>query len=168
MATPPTFHGSRSALARDAILFIALLATALALGAALAHALELPNKIDLPRDEYFIVQQAYRGWDRLGYLLAVQLLAMILTALLSRHEPRVVALVIVAIAGLLAAQAVFWIYTYPANVATADWTRMPDDWERLRRTWEYSHAVGAGFQLLAMCALLLAALVRRPLPSRAA
>ncbi|WP_200840823.1 hypothetical protein [Geminicoccus flavidas] len=168
MATSPTFHGTRSALVRDVILFIALLATALALGAALAHALELPNKIGLPRDEYFIVQQAYRGWDRLGYLLAVQLLAMILAALLSRHEPRVATLAIVAIASLLAAQAVFWIYTYPANVATENWTRMPDDWEHLRREWEYSHVAGAGFQLLAMCALLVAALVRRPPPGGAA
>jgi hypothetical protein len=167
MATSPTFHRSGSAPARDVVLFMALLATALALGGALAHAFELPNKIDLPRDEYFVMQKAYRGWDRLAYLLAVQFLAMILAALLSRHQPRVAALVIVAIACLLAAQAVFWIYTYPANVATADWTRMPADWERLRRQWEYSHAAGAGFQLLAMCALLAAAFLRRS-PSRRA
>jgi hypothetical protein len=42
--------------------FVALLTSALVLGPALAHLLELPNKIDLPREEYFIVQKAYRGW----------------------------------------------------------------------------------------------------------
>ena len=41
--------------------FVALLASALVLGPALAHVLELPNKIGLPRDEYFIVQKTYRG-----------------------------------------------------------------------------------------------------------
>jgi hypothetical protein len=47
---------------RNIAFFIALMATALALGAALAHALELPNKIVLSRDDYFVVQKAYRGW----------------------------------------------------------------------------------------------------------
>jgi hypothetical protein len=45
---------------------VALLATAVALGAALAHALELPNKIGMSVDTYFIVQQVYSGWNRLG------------------------------------------------------------------------------------------------------
>jgi hypothetical protein len=55
----------------DVIFFVALMATALALGAALAHAYALPNKIVLPDNEYFIAQKAYRGWNRLGFLLAV-------------------------------------------------------------------------------------------------
>jgi hypothetical protein len=43
------------------VFFVVLLASALVLGPALAHLLELPNKIGLPREEYFIVQKAYRG-----------------------------------------------------------------------------------------------------------
>jgi hypothetical protein len=42
--------------------FVALLASALMLGPALAHAFELPAKIGLSREEYFVVQQIYRGW----------------------------------------------------------------------------------------------------------
>jgi hypothetical protein len=38
-----------------AIWFVALLSTALAMGGALAHALELPNKIDLASDQYFML-----------------------------------------------------------------------------------------------------------------
>src|SRR5215218_2154879 len=68
----------------DLVFFIALLATALALGGALAHALELPNKISLSRDEYFIVQKAYRGWNQLAYLLAIQLISMITLAVMSQ------------------------------------------------------------------------------------
>jgi hypothetical protein len=37
--------------------FVALLASALVLGPALAHLFELPNKIGLSRDDYFIVQK---------------------------------------------------------------------------------------------------------------
>jgi hypothetical protein len=64
---------SQSSTLQDVAFFVALLATALALGGALAHALELPNKIGMVREHYFIVQRAYDGWNRLANLLAVQL-----------------------------------------------------------------------------------------------
>jgi len=145
----------------DVALFIALLATALALGPAMAHLLELPNKIDLPRAEYFIVQKAYRGWSLLGWLWAIELLAMASVAILARRARRVLWPTLVAIGCLLAAQGVFWIFTYPANVATANWTVQPDNWETLRRQWEYSHAAGALLQMMAMASLITAALARR-------
>jgi hypothetical protein len=154
----------RHSIAYDIIFFIALLTTALALGAALAHALELLNKIHLAKDEYFIVQQAYRGWDRLGYLLAVELIAMLLVAALSRHEPRVLWPTITAIVCLIGAQAVFWSFTYPANVVTNNWTAVPAQWEDLRARWEYSHLAGAAFQVMAMSALIIAVLARTRLP----
>jgi hypothetical protein len=150
----------RHTIGYDIIFFIALLATALALGAALAHALELPNKIDLPQDEYFLVQQIYRGWSGLAYLLAIELIAMLMVVVLSWREPRVRWATLAAIFCLVCAQAVFWTYTYPANVATNNWTAVPPNWAELRSQWEYSHAVGALFQALAMSALIIAALSR--------
>jgi hypothetical protein len=113
--------------------FVALLASALVLGPALAHVLELPNKIDLPREEYFIVQKAYRGWNQIAWVLGVQVIA----------------------------QGLFWTFTYPANVATENWTVVPDNWDGLRRHWEYSHAAGAAVQLLGFCLLASAALLRK-------
>ena len=50
---------------------------------------------------------------------------------------------------------VFFTWTYPANLATENWTRMPADWEALRRQWEYSHAVNAGVTFLALCSVVL-------------
>jgi hypothetical protein len=85
---------------------------------------------------------------------------MLAIAALSWHEPRVLWPTLAAIVCLLCAQAVFWIYTYPANVATDNWTTIPAEWESLRTRWEYSHAIGAAFQLLAMSALIIAALAR--------
>jgi hypothetical protein len=144
----------------DAVLFVALLATALALAGALAHAFELPNKIDLPRDEYFIVQNIYRGWWQFAYVLAAQLLAIIALIILARQQPGVVWPAVVALACLVAAQVLFWTYTYPANAATANWTTIPENWATLRNQWEYSHAAGAAFQFIAMVSLIIAALAR--------
>jgi hypothetical protein len=43
-------------------IFLSLLFAALALAPAMAHLLELPNKINLSREDYLKVQQIYRGW----------------------------------------------------------------------------------------------------------
>ena len=150
----------KRSIAFDITFFIAMLATAIALGAALAHALELLNKIDLPGNEYFIVQKAYRGWNQLAYVLIVELVSMIALTVMYRKESKVLWPVVAAIACLLCAQVVFWLYTYPANAATRSWTFMPDNWEALRKQWEYSHLLGAIFQLLAMSSLIVAALAR--------
>ncbi|MGE0232654.1 MAG: hypothetical protein AB7S46_12805, partial [Flavobacteriaceae bacterium] len=90
----------------DAVFFVALLSAALAMGGALAHLLELPNKIGLAREEYFIVQKAYRGWNLLAFLLLVELASMVALAVLSRHAPLVRRFAIGAIASLLGAQGV--------------------------------------------------------------
>jgi hypothetical protein len=142
------------------VFFVALLASALVLGPALAHVLELPNKIGLPREEYFIVQKAYRGWNQIAWVLGVQVITLAGAAVLARAERRVMMLTVLALACVLAAQGVFWAFTYPANVATNNWTVVPDNWDRLRRQWEYSHAAGAAFQLLAFCLLISAVLSR--------
>jgi hypothetical protein len=149
---------------RDIAFFVALMATALALGGALAHALELPNKIGLPRAEYFVVQRIYDGWNQLAYLLSVQATGILAVVLLHRHEPRVLWPAATALAAFIAAQAVFWIWTFPANVATDQWTTQPENWEMLRRQWEFSHLAGAACQVVAMVALVVAVL-RRPRPT---
>jgi hypothetical protein len=148
---------------RDIGFFVALMATALAMGGALAHALELPNKIGLSRGDYFIAQRLYDGWNRLAYLLLVQLAGIVAVIALYRREPRVLTPAIVALAALIAAQAVFWVWTFPANVATQQWTAQPENWEMLRAQWEYSHLAGAAFQIIVMAALVVAVL-RRPGP----
>jgi hypothetical protein len=156
----PTLPNVPSARASNVVFFVALLASALVLGPALAHLLELPNKIDLPRDEYFIVQKAYRGWSQIAWVLGIQVVALLAATILSRTERRVMILTLLALACVLAAQGFFWTFTYPANAVTANWTVAPDNWEELRRRWEYSHAAGATLQLSGFCLLALAVLLR--------
>lgn len=140
--------------------FVALLATAVALGGALAHAFEFPHKMAMTQEEYFITQQIYAGWNRLAYVLLLELLGIIAVIVLYRHIPAVMWPAVVALTFLLASQAVFWIWTFPANVATGNWTEQPENWAHLRQQWEYSHFAGAAFQLLAMTALVVSVLRR--------
>lgn len=146
--------------ALDAALFVALLATALALGPALAHLFELPNKLALPRDQYFVVQQIYRGWNLLAVVLAAELAGIVAVMVQGRRQRAVLRAAIVALACLGGAQALFWLFTQPANLATESWTAQPDTWQALRREWEFSHAGGAVLKLVAFMALVRAALVR--------
>jgi len=148
----------RAPALRRIALFVALMATAMALGPALAHLFELPNKIGLPADAYFAVQQIYSGWSLFGALLAVQLLSIVAVIVAARTDRRLRSLAVLALACLAGAQALFWIFTYPANAATENWTVRPDDWRILRRQWELSHAAGALLQLAAMACLSIGAL----------
>jgi hypothetical protein len=56
---------------------------------------------------------------------------------LYRAEPRVWRPATAALAALVAAQAIFCIWTFPANQATDNWTSQPQNWEILRQQWEY-------------------------------
>jgi len=155
-----TMTNSTHARGGDIAFFVALMATALALGGALAHALELPNKIGMSREEYFVAQQLYAGWNRLAFLLAIQAAGMLALIVIYWREPAVLRPVVVALACLVAAQVVFWIWTFPANVATDQWTAQPENWAQLRAEWEYSHLAGAVFQTAAMAALVVGVLRR--------
>ncbi|HEU4875615.1 MAG TPA: hypothetical protein VFT44_21070 [Pyrinomonadaceae bacterium] len=140
--------------------FIALFFVALALGPALAHLLELPNKITLAREDYLTVQQIYRGWALLGVVVAGALLSTLILALMVRKERKAFLFALIAFLCIAGTQVVFWTYTYPTNQATNNWTMLPQNWTELRRQWEYSHATSAGLNLMALVAMILSVLAR--------
>jgi hypothetical protein len=142
------------------IWFMSLFFTALALAPALAHLLELPNKIHLSRQEYLTVQQIYRGWALLGIVVAGALLSTLVLTIMARQERKVFNLTLVALLCLVGTQIVFWTFTYPANQITNNWTVLPENWLEIRKQWEYSHATNAGLNLIALISLILAVLVR--------
>lgn len=140
--------------------FIALFFVALALGPALAHLLELPNKITLAREDYLTVQQIYRGWALLGVVVAGALLSTLILALMVRKERKAFVFALIAFLCIAGTQLVFWTYTYPSNQVTNNWTMLPQNWTELRRQWEYSHATSAGLNLMALVAMILSVLAR--------
>jgi hypothetical protein len=143
-----------------ALRFFALLFAGLALGPALAHLLELPNKIDLPRDDYLTVQQIYRGWALLGIVVIGALASTLAYAIAARRTRREFIPALIAFLCIAGTQAIFWSFTYPANQATENWTVLPEGWRALRTQWEYSHAASAVLNLAAFIALIVALLAR--------
>jgi hypothetical protein len=113
----------RHSPAYDILFFIAIFANVIALGGGLAHLFELPRKMALSRDAYFTVQQIYAGWDLFGFVLAIQLASLGLLAWRSFREPYVFRPAVAALLLLLAAQLLFWSFTFPANTATHNWTQ---------------------------------------------
>jgi hypothetical protein len=131
--------------------FAAVITTALALVPAMAHVLELPNKIHMQREDYLNAQRLYRGWQFVGIAVIAALVSTILLLWTSRAEQYPFALI--AVISVAATQVIFWVFTFPVNKRTRNWTETPGDWEVLRRRWEYSHATSAAFNLLAfVCA----------------
>jgi hypothetical protein len=143
---------------RTIVRFCSVVFVALALAPSLAHLLELPHKIRMSRDAYFTVQQIYRGWSLLGIVIFLALAATLLLTIVSRGNRRAFLWALVAFVAVAATQGVFWAFTFPTNRATDNWTSRPADWEALRTRWEYSHAAGAGLNLVALAAVTIAAL----------
>lgn len=145
--------------------FLSLLFAALALAPALAHLLELPNKIGLPRDDYLTVQQIYRGWALLGIVVFGALLSALALAVMVRGRRKAFSLALTAFLCIAGTQVLFWTFTFPANQATGNWTTLPENWMALRTQWEYSHAASAVLNLIALVALILSVLVRDQQPN---
>jgi hypothetical protein len=139
--------------------FVAITFAALALVPSGAHLFALGNKVNLGAEQYFIVQNIYRGWELFGIVLVGSLVADLILALMLRRRggaPSILALL--AFGAVVLMLAIFFVWTFPANQATNNWTTIPDHWEQLRAQWEYSHAVNAA---VAFCSVTFSALMTR-------
>src|SRR5262245_37485789 len=136
--------------------FLAVVLTALALVPGGAHVFALLNKIDLGAEQYFIVQNIYRGWALLGVVLIGALLADLALALMLRGRGGAAfVLALLGFCGVALTLVVFFLWTYPANQETANWTTIPDHWEQLRRRWESSTVFKAVVYFLVTCSVPL-------------
>jgi len=139
--------------------FIAIVLTALALVPAGAHLFELPGKIGLTREEYFVVQEIYRGWALFGFVLVAAIAANLILTVILHGRGLHFTLACAAFLLVTATLAVFFAGAFPANQETQNWTVMPGDWRDLRSQWEYSHAINAVLTFAAFCALVLEAVL---------
>jgi hypothetical protein len=137
-----------------AIELAAVLTTALALAPAMAHALELPNKIRMEREDYLNAQRLYRGWQFVGIAVIGALASTIL--LLRVSSSREFPFSLVAVLSVAATQVVFWVFTFPVNRRTSNWTHAPANWRALRARWEFSHDGSAALNLLALVCVAFA------------
>jgi hypothetical protein len=156
------------------VITVFLVAVALAL--SLAHALEFPGKMRLPKEAYLATQTIYYpGFTIGGFGEGLGLVATLLLLLLVPHGNPAFRWVLVAFLSLLAMHLVIWTVTQPVNrrwladlnlsgpAQTFFSVRQGshdntagDQWERLRNKWEYSHVVRAVLAAISLISLTIA------------
>src|SRR5690606_27699471 len=149
----------------NALRLLSVLLVALSLGAGLAHLFALPNKINLPAAEYLVAQQVYRGWALLGIVIFGAQLSTVLLAIRIRRQRWAFMLTLVAAVCIALSLAIFFVFTFPTNQQTANWTMLPEHWQTLRMQWEYSHAAGAVLYFIALTCLTLSLLPPTVMPA---
>lgn len=151
---------------------IALILVAVALVPAMAHALELPGKLRLDRAQYLAVQKIYYpGFTFAGIAepAAIAINAILLFVL--RGSPAF-GPTLIALAGLIAAHAIYWVVTHPVNKFWLHDEKLGEagarffsagnegprdvEWTRLRDRWEYSHVARALLVFIAFVSLAFA------------
>jgi hypothetical protein len=141
--------------------FSAVILTALTFVPVGAHLFEMPNKLGLFEEHYFVVQSIYRGWALFGIVILAAIITNLLVATMLWREGRVIWPNLAAGLILAATLLVFFAWTYPANVATDNWTVMPTNWEGLRAQWELSHAANAILAFVALCCAALSGTINK-------
>ena len=119
---------------------------------------ELTNKMSLSPVAYMTVQKIYAGWAFFGIPIITALLLTSIHTFTMRNDRAAFLMSVTAVLCLAATQVIFWIFTYPINVATNNWTIAPEAFEAARRQWEYSHAVNAVLTFVAFVAIVLSVL----------
>jgi hypothetical protein len=167
----------------DSVLPVAtVMIVVLAATPAIAHALELPGKMRLDRDSYFVVQRIYYP----GFTVAgiAEIVAIVATVVLLLVAPTGMPAwtVLAALVGLLAMHALYWVLIHPVNrhwmegemlakaggaffaadplgmhTGARGRTRAGEpDWRALRNRWEYAHVARAALSMLSLLALVAA------------
>lgn len=139
--------------------FAAIVLTVISFGPSAAHIFALPNKMGLSQGDHFTVQHIYNGWALFGVVLIVLLLCDLALAVMMRAQGLHFWLACSAAVCVALSLVVFFVWVFPGNQATANWTAAPADWRALRSHWEYGHAASAVLIFASLCALAAAALL---------
>lgn len=146
---------------RNAIRFIALLFSTITLAVLLAHLLELPGKMKLSYQDYMTVQSIYSGWAFLGIAEIGAIILISIWLYRERNTRKRFRFLLSALFLFVISLAIFFGFTFPANLQTRNWTHMPGNWQGLRNKWEYSHALRAILNLGGYSFLIATLLVRK-------
>jgi hypothetical protein len=149
-----------------ALEIIALMVVALVVTTSLAHALEMPGKLRLPKETYLGMQMIYYpGFTFAGAAEPLAIVVALVLAFVSGGDP----LVIIATIALALVVAVYWIVVHPMN---RFWLRQTQlvaggetffglgaadpagrDWTAIRDRWEYGHLARAILAVIAFICL---------------
>jgi hypothetical protein len=143
------------------IQFLAIILTALALVPSGAHLAALPNKMAMEQADYFAAQQIYNGWALFGIILLGALAANLAHGIVLRKLGQSFGYALASLLFIAASLVIFFVWTFPTNQATNNWTVVPENWNELRSQWEYSHAANAVVTFAALVCVAIAVL-RQP------
>lgn len=154
-----------------ALRLITLVLIAVTAALSLAHALELPGKMRLNREQYLAVQPIYYpGFTYAGICEPLGVIALTALLILTQAGTPAFWLIAGALAAAALESALYWILTAPVNKVWVQGQRLSGsaqkffgagggigenlDWKELRNRWERSHlcraiAATAAFLLLA-------------------
>ena len=152
---------------------ITLVLVAVGVSLTLAHALELPGKLRLHKEEYVAVQSIYYPGFTIGAFFGEfgAIIAALVLLIVTPSETLAQLLTFFALIALLLMHALYWMLTHAVNkiwiadqklgsAGTAFFNpsgeRAGEDWARLRDRWEYSHVARACCAMVALVALATA------------
>ena len=156
---------------------LCVLLTSVAMALSLAHALELPGKLRLSKDEYLIVQKIYYpGFTIGGFGEVLGLIAILAVLLFTPTDNPAFGWTLASFAALAITHGAYWVLTHPVNSFWlkgddlkglgkgffAAGAKEPtqhgegDLWKRYRNRWERSHVTRAIFAILSLVLLVVA------------
>jgi Domain of unknown function (DUF1772) len=127
-------------------------------GVSFSHLLQRAPKATLPATEFLAVQQVLlRNYGTaMGWLEGAALVSTMALGIVTRREPVVPLLAIVA-SGCVLFMVVIWAtWINPINQAVNSWTpqSIPPNWATLRDRWHLLHALRFGLSAVAFGALI--------------
>jgi hypothetical protein len=153
---------------------VSILLVGVGMGLSLAHALEYPGKLRLPKESYAAVQTIYYPGFTIGGLFG-EIGAAVATGALLFMTPfgsTAFWLTAAAVAGLVAVHAIYWLVTHPVNrfwlreeglqgpgatfFALGGASQADRDWIAARNQWELSHVARAVIAVASFLALVTA------------
>jgi hypothetical protein len=146
--------------------FFAVMLTATAFAAALAHLMELPGKMAYDARLYVSLHRTlYPTFGQTaGWAEGLALFCVIGLAWRVRKRGAAFSLTVAAVVCQATAMAVFWVYVHPANVTMSSWPldSIPLEWTDWRDQWEYAHASRAVLFTVALASQVLGIVKETP------
>jgi hypothetical protein len=161
-----------------ALEIITVILVAIAANLPLAHALELPGKLRLSKEQYLSVQPIYYPGFTIGGAVGEfgGMIALLVLLILTPSTGTVFWLIAAAFVALVAMHAAYWLVTHPVNnfwlkdfkpgrlgsgffsfdPLGRSGNASPPEWTALRDRWEYSHVIRAGLGLASLILLVAA------------
>lgn len=149
----------------DAVQLAAIALTAIALTPAGAHIFEMFDKLRLAPEEYIAVQRVQHGSVLFAVAGALAFAAIVLHAFLVRRNAASYGWSLAALAGVGAAQMLFWLVAYPVTAEAEGWTIAPVDFDAARQQWEYAFAASGALSFCGLLAFVRAIEASRPIAS---